>query len=78
MPGVYTIKTILATLDRDLDNLKENAPFETKVKEAMLLQVDKTKLVSFFITNLHTGWITGILSMIVLIFEFVDDFYYIA
>ena len=39
MPRIYTIKTILSALDRDLDDLKEDSLFETKVKQVMLLSL---------------------------------------
>lgn len=78
MPRVYTIKTILSALDRDLDDLQTDTVFETKVKQAMLIQLDDTKEAPFLIKQLHIGWITGILSMIAFVFEFIDDFYYIA
>lgn len=77
-PRVYTIKTILAALDRDLDDLKEESTFETKIKGAMLLEIDETRSVAFLIKNLQIGWIAGVLSMIVFTFEAVDDFYYIT
>lgn len=78
MPRVYTIKTILSALDRDLDDLKEDSLFETKVKQAMLIELDDTKDVSYLINQLHIGWITGILSMIALVFELGDDIYYVS
>jgi len=78
MPRVYTIKTILSALDRDLDDLKDDTVLETKIKEAMLIDLDETKDVSFLIKQLHIGWIAGILSMIIFLLEFADDFYYIA
>lgn len=78
MPRVYTIKTILSALDRDLDDLQTDSAFETKIKQALLVEIDDTKDVSFLINQLHIGWIAGILSMIALIFEFVDDFYLVA
>ncbi|RMB59113.1 XRE family transcriptional regulator [Dokdonia sinensis] len=78
MPRVYTIKTILSALDRDLDDLQQDSIFETKVKEAMLLEIDESKDVSFILKNLHIGWITGILSMIAFIFQFIEDSYFIA
>ena len=37
MPRVYTVKTILAALDRDLDDLQESV-FEKKVKKAFLIE----------------------------------------
>ncbi len=77
MPRVYTIKTILSALDRDLDDLQEDSIFETKVKEAMLLEIDETKDVSFLFTQLHIGWIAGILSMIAFVFEAIDDWNYV-
>jgi len=76
-PRAYTIKTILAALDRDLDDLQQESVFETKVKEAMLLEIDPSKDVSFIFTQLHIGWIAGILSMIAFIFEAIDDWYYV-
>lgn len=78
MPRVYTIKTILSALDRDLDDLKTDTAFETQVKKAMLIEIDDTKDVSFLIKQLHIGWIAGILSMAAFIFEFVDDFYFVT
>lgn len=78
MPRVYTIKTILSALDRDLDDLKTDTAFETQVKKAMLIEIDGTKDVSFLIKQLHIGWITGILSMAAFIFEFIDDFYFVT
>lgn len=75
-PRVYTIKTILSALDRDLDDLQQDSVFETTVKKAMLLEIDPSKDVSFIFTQLHIGWIAGILSMIALIFEAIDDWYY--
>lgn len=77
MPRVYTIKTILSALDRDLDDLQQDTIFETKVKEAMLLEIDENKDVSFLFTHLHIGWIAGILSMIAFVFEAIDDYYYL-
>lgn len=76
-PRVYTIKTILSALDRDLDDLQQDSIFETKVKEAMLLEIDPSKDVSFIFTQLHIGWIAGILSMIAFVFEAIDDWYYV-
>lgn len=78
MPRIYTIKTILSALDRDLDDLREDTVFETKVKEVMLFEIDQTKDVSFLFTQLHIGWIAGILSMIVFIFESIDDIYLVT
>ncbi len=78
MPRVYTIKTILAVLDRDLDDLQQDTIFEIKVKEAMLLEIDESKDVSFIMKNLQVGWIAGILSMIAFIFQFIEDSYFIA
>ena len=78
MPRVYTIKTILSALDRDLDDLQADTIFETKVKQAMLIKLDDTKEASYLINQLHIGWIAGILSMIAFVFEFVDDFYYVT
>lgn len=77
-PRVYTIKTILSALDRDLDDLQQNSVFETKVKEAMLLEIDTSKNTSFLLNQLHLGWITGIISMICFVFQFVEDSYYIS
>lgn len=76
MPRVYTIKTILAALDRDLDDLKEDSLFETKVKRAMLIELDDTKDVSFLINQLHVGWIAGILSMIALVLQIFEEYNY--
>lgn len=77
-PRVYTIKTILSALDRDLDDLQQNSVFETKVKEAMLLEIDASKDTSFLFNQLHLGWITGIISMICFVFQFIEDSYYIS
>ena len=77
MPRVYTIKTILSALDRDLDDLQEDTVFETKVKEALLIEIDESKDVSFLFTQLHIGWIAGILSMIAFVFEAIDDWNYV-
>ena len=76
-PRIYTIKTILSALDRDLDDLQQDSVFETKVKKAMLLEIDPSKDVSFIFTQLHIGWIAGILSMIAFIFEAIDDWSYV-
>ncbi len=76
-PRIYTIKTILSALDRDLDDLQQDSVFETKVKKAMLLEIDPSKDVSFIFTQLHIGWIAGILSMIAFIFETIDDWSYV-
>ncbi|AWH73896.1 transcriptional regulator [Dokdonia sp. Dokd-P16] len=78
MPRIYTIKTILSALDRDLDDLQEDTVFEAKVKKAMLINLDEDKDVSYLFTQLHVGWIAGILSMIAFVFELVDDFYFVA
>ena len=78
MPRVYTIKTILSALGRDLDDLKEDSLFETKVKRAMLIELDDTKEASYLLNQLHIGWIAGILSMIALVFELGDDIYYVS
>ncbi|WP_343762653.1 helix-turn-helix transcriptional regulator [Gangjinia marincola] len=77
MPRMYTIKTILSALDRDLDDLNQASLFETKVKEAMLFSIDEGKDVSFLFKQLHIGWIAGVLSMILFIFEAIEDTYYI-
>ncbi len=77
-PRIYTIKTILSALDRDLDDLQQNSIFETKVKEAMLLEIDPTKDASFLYTQLNIGWIAGILSMICFVFQFIEESYYIS
>ena len=77
-PRVYTIKTILSALDRDLDDLQQNSIFETKVKEVMLLEIDPSKDVSFLFKQLNIGWIAGILSMICFVFQLIEDSYYIT
>ena len=77
-PRAYTVKTILAALDRDLDDLRVDSVFEEKVKEVMLLKLDKSKDASFLFTQLHIGWITGILSMICFVLQFIEDTYYIS
>ena len=75
MPRVYTIKNILSALGRDLDDLRADSVFETKVKKAMFIKIDDNKDASFLINQLHIGWVAGILSIAVFIFEVVDDFY---
>ncbi|MFC4633603.1 helix-turn-helix domain-containing protein [Dokdonia ponticola] len=77
-PRIYTIKTILSALDRDLDDLQQDSVFETKVKEAMLLEIDPSKDVSFLFKQLNVGWIAGILSMICFVFQLIEDTYYIS
>ncbi|TVZ52517.1 helix-turn-helix domain-containing protein [Dokdonia sp. Hel_I_53] len=76
-PRVYTIKTILSALDRDLDDLQQESIFEKKVKEVMFVEIDESKDVSFLFTQLHIGWIAGILSMIAFVFEAIDDWHYV-
>jgi transcriptional regulator with XRE-family HTH domain len=76
MPRVYTIKTILSALDRDLDDLQEDTIFEAKVKKAMLFEIDESKDVSYLFKQLHIGWVAGILSMIVFIFQIFDTYHY--
>ncbi len=76
MPRVFTIKTILSALDRDLDDLQQESIFETKVKKVMLVEIDESKDISFLFTQLHVGWVAGILSMIAFVFEAIDDWYY--
>lgn len=76
MPRVYTIKTILAALDRDLDDLQEDTVFETKVKKAMLFEIDESKDVSYLFTQLNIGWVAGILSAIVFIFQIFEIYHY--
>ena len=44
----------------------------------MLLKIDKSRDASFLFTQLHIGWITGILSMICFVFQFIEDTYYIS
>ncbi|RXG14329.1 helix-turn-helix protein [Leeuwenhoekiella aestuarii] len=77
MPRVYTVKTILAALDRDFDDLQETA-FEKKVKKAFLLEIDETKNVSFLFTQLNLGWIAGIISMILLVFQLIEETSYLS
>jgi len=72
MPRVYTVKTILAALDRDLDDLQESI-FEKKVKKAFFLEIDDNKKVSFLFNQLNLGWVTGILSMLFLVFQLVEE-----
>ena len=67
-PRVYTIKTILAALDRDLDDLQETY-FEKQVKKVFLIEIDENKDVSFLFKQLNLGWIAGIISMILLVFS---------
>ncbi len=74
MPRIYTIKTILSALDRDLDDLKEDSLFETKVKQVMLIELDDNKEASYLINQLHIGWIAGILSMIALAFQIFEEY----
>lgn len=79
MPRVYTIKTILAALDRDLDDLQtDDSILESKVKQVLLINLDESQDVQYLIKHLNIGWIAGILSMIAFMIEFADDFYYIA
>ena len=77
VPRAYTIKTILSALDRDMDDLRVDSLFEDKVKKAMFLKIDETKDVSFLITQLNLGWITGILSMICFVFQLFEEAYYV-
>jgi len=76
-PRVYTVKTILAALDRDLDDLQETY-FEKKVKKAFLLEIDETKNVSFLFKQLNLGWIAGIMSMILLVFQLIEETTYLT
>lgn len=76
-PRVYTVKTILAALDRDLDDLQETY-FEKKVKKAFLLEIDESKNVSFLFKQLNLGWIAGIISMILLVFQLIEETTYLT
>ncbi len=77
-PRAHTIKMILAALDRDLEDLRVDSVLEEKIKEVMLLKIDKNKDASFLFTQLHIGWIAGILSIICFVFQFIEDTYYIS
>ncbi|RXG24209.1 Helix-turn-helix [Leeuwenhoekiella marinoflava DSM 3653] len=76
-PRIYTIKTILAALDRDLDDLQETY-FEKKIKKAFLIEIDENKNVSFLFKQLNLGWIAGILSMILLVFQLIEETTYLT
>ena len=60
MPRVYTIKNILSALGRDLDDLRADSVFETKVKKAMFIKIDDNKDASFLINQLHIGWVAAV------------------
>lgn len=76
-PRVYTIKTILAALDRDLDDLQETY-FEKQVKKAFLIEIDENKDVSFLFKQLNLGWIAGTISMILLVFQLIEETTYLT
>jgi len=77
MPRIYTIKTILSALDRDLDDLREDTLFEAKIKQAMFIEIDDSKHASFLTKHLHIGWIAGVLSMLAFIFQVFEEYNYI-
>ncbi len=64
MPRIYTIKNILAALDRDLDDLRTDNVFDTKAKQVLFIDIDENKDISYLIRHLNIGWIAGIISLI--------------
>lgn len=65
-PRSYTIKTILAALDCNLDEIQsESNPINKEFKKLFLLQIDDSKKIDFLIKNLNIAWISGIIYFLI-------------
>ena len=72
-PRMYTIKTILAALDYNLDAVSSdgdelNAPLINKVKDFMMVDTEIERS-PYLINQLNTSWVAGIIYFILGFFE---------
>jgi len=69
-PRVYTIKTILAALDYDLNKISDNeSSFFGKIKlffqDLFLIDLDQEKPADYLVRQMNIAWISGLIYFIV-------------
>ncbi len=79
-PRIYTVKTILAALDYDLNQMSDNGNsiFESLIgwlKRIMLIDIDLNKPSDFLIKQLNMAWILGIFYFIIGFFEGAAEYF---
>jgi transcriptional regulator with XRE-family HTH domain len=79
-PRVYTIKTILAALDYDINKMsdKENSLFEKMslhLKNLFFIDIDLDKSSNYLISQLNIAWIFGLIYFLVGFLESSADYF---
>ena len=79
-PRSYTVKTILAALDYDLNKISDNGDhwvdsFIGWLKRFLLIDIDVDKPSDFLIKQLNIAWIFGVFYFIIGFFEGAAEYY---
>lgn len=77
-PRSYTIKTILAALEHDINFISDDGvksdTFIKWIKRFFLIDVDLNNSSEYFVKQLNIAWIVGIIYFILGVFESVSDY----
>jgi transcriptional regulator with XRE-family HTH domain len=78
-PRSYTIKTILAALEYDINLISEDADkwemVITWIKRLFLIEVDLNTPYEYIVKQLNIAWIVGLVYFVLGFFESVGDYY---
>jgi transcriptional regulator with XRE-family HTH domain len=81
-PRLYTIKTIFAALEYELNNILENDAERDdsiwSLRKLLLLGVDISESSAFVMKQLNIAWVSGIVYFLTGIFEGVAEYYRMA
>jgi len=76
-PRVYTIKTILAALDHDLDAISDGAeltePLSNRLKDFMMIDIDRNR--PGLVNQLNIAWVAGIVYFVLGFLEAAAEYY---
>lgn len=79
-PRTYTVKTILAALEYDLNQISEEdnsttVNFVSGIKNILLLDLDENKPSDYLITQLNLAWIFGVIGFAFGFFEMAVEYF---
>jgi transcriptional regulator with XRE-family HTH domain len=76
-PRMYTIKTILAALDHDLDAIADGSdstePLSNRLKDLMMIDVDRNR--PGLVNQLNIAWLAGIVYFVLGFLEAAAEYY---
>lgn len=79
IPRMYTIKTILAALDYDINLISEDNDkleiFIKWLKRLFLIEIDLNETSDYFVKQLNIAWVAGLIYFILGFFESVGDYF---